>query len=83
MTITKLAETPDEPRVVPAVLTTHLFHQALVDAGVIRDGERIRRIVLDARAGQPVMLHIERFGDSRLLDVVQSLDGIEVRESHR
>lgn len=72
----------DQPRVFdrPLLLTASAFHQALVDAGVIRDGECIRRIVIDARAGAAVKIHVERFGDTRLLDVVRTLDGIEVRE---
>jgi len=30
--------------------------------------------------GQPLVLHIERFGDSRFLSLVQTLEGVEIRE---
>lgn len=66
----------------PRVLTASGLHQALVDAGVIRDGEMIRRIVIDAQESHPVIIHVERFGDERLLDVIPTLDGIEVRTRH-
>lgn len=64
----------------PLRLTSRAFHDALVDAGVIRAGENIRRIVIDAKAGDVVVVHVERIGDTRLLDVVRTLDGIEIRE---
>lgn len=60
------------------LVTAEALHKALVAAGVIRDGERIRRLVIDAKAWEPVVIHVERFGDERLLDVVRSLEGIEV-----
>ena len=69
--------TPDRPK----RLTTNALHEALVAAGVIRAGENIRRIVIDAQAGHVVVIHVERYGDTRLLDVVRTLDGIEVRKS--
>lgn len=59
------------------------FHEALVRAGVIRADEFIHRIVIDAKAGHAVVIHVERVGDDRLLDVVQTLDGIEIRETRR
>lgn len=64
----------------PRRLTSHVFHEALVAAGVIRAGENIRRIVIDAKAGDAVVIHLERYGDTRLLDVVRTLDGIEILE---
>lgn len=60
-------------------ITANAFHDALVAAGVIRDGEHIRRIVIDAQDSRPVVIHVERFGDERLLDVARTLDGVEVR----
>ena len=64
----------------PRKITGDLLHAALVEAGVVRDGESIRRIVIDAQAGHVVVMHVERFGDMRLLDVVRTLGGIEIRE---
>ncbi len=63
----------------PRVITANAFHDALVAAGVIRDGEHYLRIIIDARAGNPVIIHAERYGDERLLDVARTLDGAEVR----
>ncbi len=63
----------------PRVITANAFHDALVAAGVIRAGEHYLRIVIDVQAGKAVIIHAERFGDERLLDVVRTLDGAEVR----
>jgi hypothetical protein len=57
------------------------FHNALVEAGVIRDGENIRRVVIDAQAQHAVVMYVERWGDDRLLDVVPTLEGIEITSS--
>lgn len=65
----------------PARITSDRFHAALVEAGVVRSGEYIRRIVIDAQAGHVVVVHVERIGDTRLLDVVPTLDGIQVNEA--
>jgi hypothetical protein len=64
-------------------ITARAFHDALVAAGVIRAGEFITRIVIDAQVGYPVVIHVERQGDERMLDVVRTLEGIEVRELSR
>jgi hypothetical protein len=56
-----------------------LFADALVSAGVIAMGDKIRRVVIDANAGSAVVMYIERFADERLLNVVTTLDGIEVQ----
>ena len=64
-------------------LTSDRFAAALVEAGILYadDPLRIRRIVIDAQAGHVVVMHVEYLGDTRLLDVVRGLDGIEVRET--
>jgi hypothetical protein len=51
---------------------------ALVKAGVVREDERIRRVVIDAQVGSAVRIYVDRFGDERLLQVVPTLDGIEI-----
>lgn len=63
-----------------ARITADQFHRALIAAGVLRDGESIRRIVIDAEAGHAVVMHVQRFGDERLLDVVLTLDGVLVKD---
>ena len=57
------------------------FFEALLAADVFRDGESIRRVVIDALAGHVVVIHVERFGDERLLKVVQTLSGVEITET--
>lgn len=83
MALSALSEIPDEPRTPsrPRRITSEHLHDALVNAGVVRAEEHIRRIVIDAQAGQAVVIHVERFGDARLLDVVRGLDGVEIREA--
>ncbi|HWD45896.1 MAG TPA: hypothetical protein VHM23_19660 [Actinomycetota bacterium] len=60
------------------VVSTKAFYQALVAAGVLREDETIRRVVIDANAGDVVVMYVERWGDERLLQVATTLDGIEV-----
>lgn len=55
------------------------FGKALVAAGVIDDYTRVRRVVIDAQAGHAVTIYVERFGDERLLNVVQTLEGVEIK----
>jgi hypothetical protein len=57
---------------------TNTFWRALVDAGVFREDETIRRVVIDAQAGEAVVMYIERWGDERLLQVATTLEGIEI-----
>jgi hypothetical protein len=65
---------------VPSLVRGRAFYQALVDAGVIRKGEFIRRIVIDAEMNEPVKLYTERYGDERLLRVATELDGVQIGE---
>jgi hypothetical protein len=63
------------------MITARAFHKALVEAGVFREDEAIRRVVIDAQA-EPhgaVVMYVERWGDTRLLDVATTLDGVEIR----
>lgn len=53
---------------------------ALADLAGIEAG-MIRRIVIDIQAGDVPMIHIERFGDDKLLRVVRALDGIQITTS--
>ena len=64
----------------PKLITTEAFHKALLAAGVVAEGERIRRIVIDAEVGSGgVRIFVERFGDERLIGAVRlGLNGIEV-----
>lgn len=63
----------------PLRITAKRFHDALVSAGVIRANEYYRRIVIDAQQGEAVVIYAERYADERLLDVVLTLEGVEIR----
>jgi hypothetical protein len=63
----------------PKLITDRQFHKALVDAGVIRADESYRRIVIDSQANSAVIMYLERYGDERMLQVTQTLDGVEIR----
>lgn len=68
------------PAARPRIITGFDFAAALRAAGVIPEADSVRRIVIDVRdAMEPVIIHIERHADERLLDVVRGLDGVEVR----
>ncbi len=64
----------------PKLIFTDALWRALVAAGVFREDEVIRRIVIDAQADEPVVMHVERYGDERLLKVAQTLEGIEISQ---
>ncbi len=36
------------------------------------------RIVIDIQGGKPVVVHVELYGDDKLLSVVRTLDGVEI-----
>lgn len=61
-------------------VTSREFIDALVAADVIRSGDGIRRLVIDAQVDHLVAIHIERRVDSRILNVMQTLNGIQIRE---
>jgi hypothetical protein len=60
------------------IIPSERFGQALAEAGIIDDLSLVRRIVIDAEAGHAVRMHVEYYGDERLLRVAQALDGIEI-----
>ena len=52
------------------VVTSHSFGKMLVKAGVITE-ERLNkteRIVIDAKAGRPVIIYVQEIGDGEALD---------------
>jgi hypothetical protein len=51
---------------------------ALTAAGIIGADEDVRRVVIDLQAGHAALMHVERFGDERLLNVAQTLSGVEI-----
>jgi hypothetical protein len=62
-------------------LHTNAFWRALVDAGVFHQDDKIVRCIIDMKAGDPVVMHIQRWGDERLLEVDWAmLQEAEIRE---
>lgn len=47
------------------------FISKLKDAGIIRAGEKVRRVIIDADDQGLTILYLERIGDERLLEVIQ------------
>ncbi len=64
-----------------AKLTADLVMQALQDAGIADDNTS--RIVIDVRHGHRPVVHIERHGDDKLIDVVRALAGVEITRKER
>ena len=56
---------------------------ALKAAGIVRDNDYVRRVIIDINVDCAVVVHVERYGDERLLDLVRTLDGTEIREQER
>jgi hypothetical protein len=53
-------------------------------AGVVGgDIDKVARVVIDIRAGHAVVVHVERFADERLIDVVRALEGIQINTVER
>ena len=61
------------------ILVSDKVAQALEAAGFISHSDKIRRIVIDLQAGHAAVMHIERYVDEPILDVISTLDGIQVR----
>jgi hypothetical protein len=64
----------------PKPITGMALLEALRDAGIINQNDRIRRVVIDASVNNAVIMYVERIGDSRLLQIASGLGGIEIRE---
>jgi hypothetical protein len=59
------------------------FIEALLESGVVTKDERVRRVVIDASADNAVVMYVERYGDSRLIEVVLALTGVEIRQTDK
>jgi len=45
------------------------FIKWLEDAGIIADGARVARVVIDARAMRPIMVYVEMLGSDKMISV--------------
>jgi hypothetical protein len=55
------------------------IYDALRDAGIIREDDCVRRVVIDINVTHAIVIHVERYGDERLLNVIRGLDGAVIR----
>lgn len=66
------------------ILSVREFSQALIDAGIIPDDFRVRRLVIDVDADKTaVVMHVEQWGDRRMIQIVPSLEGVQIHEVDR
>lgn len=70
----ELRQPPDRPK----RITGRKLLEALGDAGIIKVGDYVRRVVIDASIDDAVRVYVERIGDERLLNVALTLAGVEI-----
>jgi hypothetical protein len=63
----------------PKAIFSDALWRPLIDAGVISEDQTVRRVVIDIQASEPVVVYVEQYGDERLLQVAQTLEGVEIR----
>jgi len=61
------------------MITGEQFIHMLAEAGVLRDDDPIRRVVIDAEVGDSCRLYVEMLGDERMLELTQGARGIEMK----
>lgn len=66
-------------RRVVSVINCHPVIDALLASGVIRAEDNVTRVVIDIKVGDLPVIYVERFADNRLLEVIPSLTGVEIR----
>jgi len=59
------------------------FIEAPLESGIITKEEFVRRVVIDVSVDNAVFMYVERFGDSRLLEVVPASTGVEIRQTDK
>lgn len=58
------------------IISDPLF-AALAEWGI--DTASVRRVVIDIKSSEPPVIHVEQWGDERLLSVVRALGGVEIK----
>ena len=57
------------------------IYEALKAAGIIRDNDHVRRVIIDINVDYAIVVYIERYGDERLLNLIRTMDGAEIRHA--
>lgn len=60
-----------------ARILSDVLLSAMTNLGI--DVSATRRVVIDIQTGHAPVIHIEQFGDDRLLSVVRALNGVEIK----
>lgn len=54
---------------------------ALIASGIITEQDCARRVIIDLQVGAVPVIHVEKWGDDRLLELVRALEGVEIRRA--
>lgn len=52
---------------------------ALVASGILSEEDSATRVVIDLQVGHIPVVHVEKFGDERMLELVRALEGVQIR----
>jgi hypothetical protein len=55
------------------------IYDALRAAGIISGDDQVHRVIIDIDVSRPVTIHVEKYGDARVLDLLPVLGGAEIR----
>jgi hypothetical protein len=60
-------------------------HPDVIEAltALVGNVDSVRRVVIDIQSGHVPVVHIERYGDEKMLDVVRSLAGVEIEREEQ
>lgn len=61
------------------VIISDKLVDALVASGVLSAEDNATRVVIDLKVGCVPVIHVEKHGDERMLELVRALEGVEIR----
>ena len=76
-----LAPQESEPPKRPKVVTPYALLEAFVDAGIFKKDDFVQRVVIDITWKDVPKMYVEYAADQRMLNVVQTLAGIEISKA--
>lgn len=63
------------------IILSDKFVLALAEAGIVDDPSRIHRVIIDCKAGEPIQVLVEKYGDDRLLAMVRDGGHVLITEA--